>query len=116
MTISMTPLEIDILQRMHMQFGQKGFPQPVEVEAIARELTGVGVYLSISSTASVDLPDGTEGIGKYSRYAMEGLPYPLLASIHIDGGRVRFIELLAEGRTNWDGIERPWRFMDELEG
>jgi hypothetical protein len=115
MSTDLTPLEAEILGRLHRCFGKQGFPDISDIRVLNRRNTGVGQYVDLESSAHIDLADGNLGVGKYSHLQMEGIPSGMTMLVLITKNRLVHIELVTMGDEAWDGVERPWRISDELE-
>ncbi len=102
-----SPLVAALLRRFYDLYGNDGFPHPSAISILARENTGGGRYVTLSSSSPVFLPDGHIDLGgKFMD--KEGHPNGMKAVIAIRNGRAAEMEIAVYGGDHWDGEERAW--------
>ncbi len=112
--MELTPLETAILNRLHKRYEDYNFPAAKNVHVLSRTNTGAGRFTSLICNTQVNLPDGLYGNGDYSYIQMDCQGDYLQFTVLLESHKVIQIELSTIGNDDWDGVERNWRFAEEL--
>lgn len=60
--------------------------------------------------------DGILFPGNYSKIDVASLEFGLTYSVCIEGGKLMYIEMVANGDGGWDGSEDGWKIADPITG
>jgi hypothetical protein len=112
MSLTLTPLEVDLLARFHARFAAMGFPAADQFLVSARWNTGAGRFTYFAHPGSFNVDDGEIGLGTYSYLDMEGLEFGASFWVCVAGGTIKYLEIVLNGEGYWDGDERPWDVAD----
>jgi hypothetical protein len=105
-----SPLELGLLRVFHELYGSIGFPDASNFRVRGRANTGAGRYVDLWVTAEVATDDVLLDLG--GRYVeMDGVPYGLMAVIHVDKRIPKQMEIAVYGEFSWDGVERAWSIV-----
>ncbi len=109
-----SPLERAILTRYYDAFSDQGFPSPDSIGVLARENSGAGRFVDLQAPLT-SISQHACGLPDDIGIEMEGLANGLGFVLFIENGRLDMLEFHTYGE-DWDGEERPWRFVTVASG
>jgi hypothetical protein len=115
MLTDLTPLETELLQRIHSRYASIGFPPVSAFRVRRRESTGKGwrTFLEHKGTLAIDPRlTGELAQGDYSQFDMEGLEAGANFEARVENKKVDYLAIIINGEHPWDGIERAWVVCD----
>jgi hypothetical protein len=109
-SLKLSDMEVAVLRAFHEAYRDVGFPQPEAIAVERRQNTGAGRYLDLDSMAELGIDDGYLDLpDRYIR--MSGVPNGLMATVAVEGGKLRQLEFAVFGDDSWDGEERTWAIV-----
>ena len=110
MSLEPTPLETALLEEFHRLYGERGFPAPEAVRLLRRENTGAGRFVHLGVEDEMTREEGPLDLGGHY-IEMKGVPYGLMALVHVRDRRPEYLEIVVYGNEGWDGVERAWSLV-----
>ena len=102
-------LEVEILNRLHSLYREKGFPEVAAISIIERVNTGAGRLVKLRHHGRCELLDGYYDLGG-SYIEMAGLENGLMAVVSVVSGEIRGLEIAVYGDAAWNGRENLWHW------
>ena len=108
MTTSLTPLELDLLDRFYERYKQYGFPPVAALRVKSRKTSTAGRFTYLEHDGHMSQFDGQLALGRYSQFAMPGVDAGFSCWVQLKGGKVDYLEFVVNGEEEWDGSESSW--------
>jgi len=115
MSLELTPLECELLERIHTRYAGVGFPSAAAFFVTRRENTGAGRFTHLDHGGELTLDRsyaGDLGQGAFSQFNMRGLDAGASFHVFVDTAKVKYLEILVNGQSPWDGQEGPFAICD----
>jgi hypothetical protein len=113
MNNGLTPLECDLIGRIHARYKHWGFPDLNQIRLLSRENTGAGRFTYIAHDGELAFEGaGDLSQGDFSQFDMVGLDAGASFWAYVENRKVKYLEIVVNGHQQWDGTERSWVVCD----
>ena len=114
--MSLTPLEVEIFERLYDSYAEFGFPEPTDISCVGRRNLGLVHYSDLQHLGEFDAPDGGLVLGTFSHVEFASLPCGAYVEVTICSKKLKCIVFWVVGERDWDGDQSGWKIISETSG
>ena len=114
--MEMTSMERGIFERYYEAFRQFGFPPPSAIEVTSRTQSTAGRFTHIVHPGHLTFEEGELGLGTISALELDNLAYGASFWIVVESSVAKYLEIVVNGESLWDGSEKGWVIVDPETG